>query len=338
MNSCKIQGRALLFGLNYDHCNYGKLNGCINDVNQISNYISTKLQIPVETYTDDVDVKNTSYNGIIQKLYDIAIKSHTENLEFVWIHYSGHGSYLKDYSGDESDGYDEGLVPSDYEKKGIVIDDVINRVISLFNPLTKILFICDSCHSGTILDLKFSWNTNNKPKIENSKCKIKSKTILISGCMDNQTSADAWNLLGDYKYIGALTASIIKVLKKSPQQLNDVFSFVNSIRMELKKCGFEQYPCLSTNYDINVNPSMIPNLKIETNDAKPYINDIDVSKNIETPIAKSIPHAPKSIENLLYYYPSHIYYSTPIYIVYHQANSYQPFYYYNTPHYPYVIL
>lgn len=254
----KSKARALLFGLNYQYCENGKLNGCINDVKEVSKYISDTLTIPVDVYTDDIDTKSTSYDGIIQKLYDLAIQSYREKLDFVWIHYSGHGSYQRDRTGDETDGYDEGLVPSDYEKKGILIDDIINKVISSFNPMTQILFICDSCHSGSMLDLRYTWNSNKQSKVDNPKCTVKSKTILISGCMDNQTSADAWNLLGNSKHIGALTASILKVLRKKPQHLKDVFSFVTCVRAELLNGGFEQYPVLSSSYDIAGNPCMIP--------------------------------------------------------------------------------
>ena len=253
-----IKGKALLFGLNYAHCKEGQLKGCINDVDEISQYISNVLQIPIDKYTDDVDIKNTSYDGIIQKLYELAIESYKNNLEYVWIHYSGHGSFQKDLSGDEKDGNDEGLVPSDYEKKGILIDDVINKVLSNFNPKTKILFICDACHSGTMLDLKYTWNEKRQSKIDNPKCSVKAKTILVSGCMDNQTSADAWNLLDNKKSIGALTASILNVLKRSSQQIYDVFIFVNSVRSELRRNGFSQYPILSSNFDIANEPSMVP--------------------------------------------------------------------------------
>jgi hypothetical protein len=253
-----MKGKALLFGLNYAHCKEGKLNGCINDVYGIANYIQKMLNIPTVIYTDDIDLGNTSYNGIIKNLYNLAVDSYREDLEFVWIHYSGHGSYQKDTSGDEVDGMDEGLVPSDYERRGILLDDIINHVLSIFNPRTKVLFVCDSCHSGTILDLKYSWNSRRQSVIENKRCNIRAKTILISGCMDNQTSADAYNLLGDYKHIGALTASLLNVLQKSPNYIYDVFCLVDAVRSELRRGNFTQYPCLSTNFDVVDNPSMIP--------------------------------------------------------------------------------
>ena len=256
-----IKGKALLFGLNYDHCKSGKLNGCVNDVNIMGKYISSLLNIPVNVYTDDVDRKNTSYDGIIQKLYDLAIESYKENLEFVWIHYSGHGSHQKDTSGDELDGEDEALVPSDYETKGILIDDVINKVFNSFNPKTRILFICDACHSGSILDLTFTWDSNKQSIIDNKNCAIKAPTMLISGCRDNQTSADTYNILDNNKYIGALTGYILKILRINPRLIYDAFALTDAVRNELIQNRYSQYPCLSTNYDISKNAPMIPTIE-----------------------------------------------------------------------------
>jgi hypothetical protein len=253
-----VKGKALLFGLNYAHCKSGKLNGCINDVQIMSKYIQSLMNIPVAIYTDDVDRKSTSYDGIIAKLYDLAIESYRENLEFVWIHYSGHGSYQKDVSGDEKDGYDEGLVPSDYEIKGILIDDLINKIFNSFNPKTRVLFVCDSCHSGSMLDLTYTWGANKKCSTDNPRCAVRAPTMLISGCMDNQTSADAYNLLKDNKYIGALTASILNVLRTQGHYIYDVFALVEAVRRELQRGGFKQYPCLSSNYDITKTVSLVP--------------------------------------------------------------------------------
>ena len=253
-----MRGKALLFGLNYAHCKQGQLKGCVNDVYMMSKFIQSLLNIPIDIYTDDVDIKSTSYDGIVQKLYDLSIQSVKEDLEFVWIHYSGHGSSQKDTSGDEEDGMDEGLVPSDFERKGILIDDIIHNILASFNPNTKILFICDACHSGSILDLKYTWDTNMKCKVDNKKDYIKSKTLLISGCQDNQTSADAFNLLGDNKSVGALTASILKVLRSNPIYIQNAFKLVQAVRRELKNGNFSQFPNLSSNYNLVQYASLIP--------------------------------------------------------------------------------
>lgn len=279
----RMKGKAVLFGLNYFHIPNATLNGCINDVKQMSQQIHTLFdsQLPVETYTDDVNKKSTSYDGIVHILYDLAIQSYSNNLDFVWIHFSGHGSQKKDTSGDELDYMDEGICPSDFNIKGIIIDDILNNVISRFNPKTKVLFVSDCCHSGSILDLRYSWDTDARIcKIDNKNCKILSNVILISGCMDNQTSADAYNLLNDKKHIGALTASFIKVLEKRPQQLYDVFSFVSSVRTELRRGGFSQYPCISSTIDIRKEPSMIVPIhnRLQQQSIEEQIFDIPVQK------------------------------------------------------------
>lgn len=251
-----MNGKALLFGLNYAHCETGVLNGCINDVRNLSNFITSVLNIPTVTYTDDTDMENTSYNGIIMNLYSLAVDSYKDNLDFVLIHYSGHGSQKKDTSGDEKDGMDEGLVPSDYKSSGILIDDILNHVVSIMNPRTKVLFICDACHSGTMLDLKYLWTPQGQAYIDNKHCKIVANTILISGRRDHQTSADAYNVLGDNKYVGALSACILTVLKNNPLSMSNVFTFMESVRAELRRRKFEQYPCLTSNYDLSKDTSL----------------------------------------------------------------------------------
>jgi metacaspase-1 len=278
-----MKGKAVLFGLNYNHCKQGKLKGCINDVFNMAKFIHGILDIPIELYTDDTDIKSTSYDGIVSILHKLAIDSYKENLEFVWLHFSGHGSQQKDTSGDEEDGMDEGLVPSDYERKGILIDDIIHKMISSFNPKTKILFICDTCHSGSILDLKYSWGLDKQCKIDNKKNTVRSNTMLISGCMDNQTSADAYNLLNDNKSVGALSATILKILSNKPEKIYNAFSLVNSVRNELKKRGYSQIPLLSTNYDISENSSLIPVNHVQTQSALDPPESSEVSKPVQQP-------------------------------------------------------
>jgi hypothetical protein len=297
-----MKGKVVLFGLNYAHCKQGKLNGCINDVYAMTKYLQSTFGLPVEVYTDDVDKINTSYNGIIEVLSKLSRDTYNLNLDYVWIHYSGHGSSKKDISGDEIDGIDEGLVPSDYETKGIIIDDILYKILSLFNPKTKIIFICDACHSGSILDLNYSWQSNKQCHIENRSCELKSKTILISGCKDNQTSADAYNLLNDGKHIGALSACILNTLKNKPEKIHNVFSLINTIRKELTKKGYKQYPCLSTNFDLSENISLFP-LNNENNKQeqlyKHNVNENSINQqNYNNHNNKYIYQQPINVQNL----------------------------------------
>ena len=75
----------------------------------------------------------------------------------VIFYFSGHGSFIPDYDGDEPDGVDEVLVTHDVKKirkggkrslSGVVLDDTLNRLFSAI-PSNNIMTIVDACHSGT---------------------------------------------------------------------------------------------------------------------------------------------------------------------------------------------
>ncbi|KAF0424546.1 metacaspase CasA [Gigaspora margarita] len=94
-----------------------------------------------------------------------------------FFHYSGHGGQVEDTNGDEVDGYDETIMPVDFEKKGQIIDDDMHDI--MVRPLKAGTFcLCfviyfyrrktngnfDSCHSGTTLDLPFIYSTSGTAK------------------------------------------------------------------------------------------------------------------------------------------------------------------------------
>lgn len=244
----KVKGRALLFGLNYagTAC---ELHGCVQDVANIGAYLARALQLPAKVCTD---AKSTTAMSIVQGMYELALQSHSESLDFVWIHYSGHGSSVLDNDGDEKDGRDECLVPSDYETAGLIPDDFLVRLFRYFNPKTRVVFVCDACHSGTICDVKYSWESAAKCTIENALCAISARVITLSGCMDDQTSSDAFNVLGDGKYSGALTSCLLKVLTAADGAVAraDAFVLLARLTAELKRAGFPQRPKLCSTYNL----------------------------------------------------------------------------------------
>ena len=75
---------------------------------------------------------------------------------------TGHGTKLRDDSGDEDDGYDEALCPLDYNDNGMLIDDELFDI--LIEPLSQgvhMVSLMDCCHSGTILDLPYIFKPNS---------------------------------------------------------------------------------------------------------------------------------------------------------------------------------
>src|SRR5260221_4313569 len=79
----------------------------------------------------------------------------TEPGDVVYVHYSGHGTQVIDTSGDEFDGLDEALVPSDYlsrhdGSRSIIDDEIAARLRTLgARRPASVLLTFDSCFSGT---------------------------------------------------------------------------------------------------------------------------------------------------------------------------------------------
>jgi hypothetical protein len=61
--------------------------------------------------------------------------------------FAGHGGQLKDYFGDEADGWDETMVC--FERQ--LVDDELKPRWSAFKEGVRIVVVADSCHSGTIV-------------------------------------------------------------------------------------------------------------------------------------------------------------------------------------------
>jgi hypothetical protein len=266
------RARAVLFGLNYTHVPGSELRGCVNDVMGMAEYLRG-LGIKCETYTDDTDTVTTSARGMLRKLDELAVASHVDRLAFVWIHYSGHGVSIKDTGGDEKDGSDECIVPSDFKVSGVISDDTICEVLAGFNKDTRVVCVFDACHSATIADLNYSWNYSPRSSllpflnrtvepsktIENSGCNIAARVISLSGCMDYQTSADAaYNIIGSRKYAGAMTTSLLEALREHPEVLDDVFLLLRTVHRKLLVRCFFQRPALCSTYDLELDKALIP--------------------------------------------------------------------------------
>jgi len=252
-----MRKHARLFGLNYAHCSAGELRGCINDVRLMSSFLQDKLGFDdVKVYTDDTARYDTSKAGILQHLSAIATKSWRDSLDVVWIHFSGHGSQMEDRTGDEDDGQDECLVPSDYETSGFIWDDEINRIFENFNPKTRVICVFDCCHSGTMADLKYGFDEDGNVSVENTKSSIKSKILTISGCKDEQTSADAYGVAGQNQFTGAMTACLLDVLE-DPQAHTDIFHMMQELHKQLQERRFSQRPLVGATYNLREDPAWL---------------------------------------------------------------------------------
>ncbi|KVH97156.1 Peptidase C14, caspase catalytic [Cynara cardunculus var. scolymus] len=175
-----VHGRkkAVIVGVSYKFTRH-ELKGCINDAKYMKHLLISRFQFPEAS---------------------IVMLTGCQPGDSLLFHYSGHGSRQRNRNGDEIDGYDETLCPLDFETQGMMIDDEINATIVKPLPFgVKLHAIIDSCHSGTVVDLPFLCRMNSsgqyvwedhRPKSGIWKGSSGGDVISISGCDDDQTSAD----------------------------------------------------------------------------------------------------------------------------------------------------
>ena len=96
---------------------------------------------------------------------------------------SGHGTYKPDVDGDEEDGQDEALCMYD----GLLLDDTIFRLFSLFRNDTYAVFLTDTCHSGTMFRNLVPVTT---PASYSFRGTVRSSMVHIGSCLDSQLAAD----------------------------------------------------------------------------------------------------------------------------------------------------
>ena len=238
--------KALLIGCNYTGTQH-KLNGCINDVNNIRDRLSKKyLFEDITTMTDKTEVKPTK-NNIVEGLKNLLSNNNPGDILF--FSFSGHGTNTIDTSGDEKDGRDEMLVPLDMD---CISDDEIKSIIQThLNKDVTLFALIDCCHSGSILDLRYQYSNNDSDNtISNNQGNYNTigNVIMVSGCMDKQTSADAYI---SSNFQGAMTWSFLKTIKENSSICwRDL---IVNMRSLLKKSKYTQIPMLSSGNELDLN-------------------------------------------------------------------------------------
>ncbi len=109
--------------------------------------------------TDENDPDDTNRENCL-KAFDDLVKD-AKRGDCFFFFYSGHGYQLKDKDGHESDGKDECMCCSSYSGKlqFLTDDDIHDRLICALPEGAKLTLVFDCCHSGTIADLSYQFNT-----------------------------------------------------------------------------------------------------------------------------------------------------------------------------------
>jgi len=155
-----------LIGINYTRVNGGRnaLRGCVNDVRMMKYLLSSKFGFRDGDFyilTDDNAHLSPAVRTAIPSKMNILsgmkwLVGGSQPGDSLFFQFSGHGSQVRDRSGDEADGYDETILPLDHSTAGQIIDDEIFQI--MVRPLpahVRLTAVMDCCHSGTGMDLPY---------------------------------------------------------------------------------------------------------------------------------------------------------------------------------------
>ncbi len=264
--------KALLVGVN-DYKKVRDLRGCVNDVSDVHFTLTSLYGFGTKQIRVLTDARATKANILtrLEWLLDGAKKGDT-----LFFHFSGHGSQIRDRDGDElDDGLDEILCPYDMDWDGsFIVDDDLGELFGELADDVVLEVFLDCCHSGTAtrdLGLEpppdLAPIVGDAPSIERflpppmdiyfrqvgdedrlakrgflggfKKRKKEATHILWSGCMANQTSADA--SIGG-RYHGAFTYYLHKHLRRDKTVSRE--RLLQKVRSSLEHNSFPQRPQL----------------------------------------------------------------------------------------------
>lgn len=131
---------AVCIGNNYPGTS-AQLEGCVNDALDWSALLSR------EGYEVEL-LREATFDQAVHVLENaVAQAGYGDRIVFT---YSGHGTWIPDADGDESDGRDEAMVMADYRDGGLLLDDHIQDIFGRLKTGSGALILSDSCHSGTV--------------------------------------------------------------------------------------------------------------------------------------------------------------------------------------------
>lgn len=241
--------KALLVGINY-YKTPNQLNGCINDIMNVRGMLMDAydyLDSNISVLRDDDSTKMPTRANMIAGLR--ALVASSASCSEIWFHYSGHGTSQPDRNGDEVDKADEAIVPCDFMSAGLIVDEDLFDIIKFVK--CRMIIMLDCCHSGSGCDLQYSFEYVNgtfRKSVNNAKVIANPNIIMMSGCKDVQTSADAYDN-NSKEFVGAFTNALLECLRASQHNI-DIMKLYNNICFRLIQSKFTQTPILSSSSDI----------------------------------------------------------------------------------------
>ena len=253
--------RAFMVGISpYDTALTGYQWNNINGAEDVL-LLSTILQKQGFSLTTILDEQAT-YDNITHQLTHFI--SETKKGDIVYIHFSTHGQPVEDLNGDETDGWDEAIVPIDaykiyrkgiYEGKHHLIDDQLNTLLKelrkKIGPNGFLYVVIDACHAGTssrandetVRGTNVGFTSNKKifkpspDKKSHYRIDASAKlchVMFIEACRADQVNRE---IKVTDKHYGPLSYNIAQTLSVKPLT-TDAADFLNSLKATILKGGY----------------------------------------------------------------------------------------------------
>ena len=197
--------------------------------------------------------------------------------DIVYLHFSCHGQPFEDYDGDESDGWDEALVPFDalkeyqqgrYSGENHITDDELNTYLKTIRnrvgPKGFVYVVIDACHAGSsyrgdvdedsvvIRGTDKGFSKSNKqyaPRIDKrGKIKVEksanmSNICILEACRSYQVNSE---IRAYEKYYGSLSYYVNKTLQSTKLDKNISWTERVTQLMNQDTCLVRQNPVIET--------------------------------------------------------------------------------------------
>jgi hypothetical protein len=245
--------RALLIGINQYPGQ--PLNGCVNDITDMADYLVSAhgfASADIRLLTDG----RATADGIRERIKWLV--GGAQAGDTLLLHYSGHGTLfpIRDAAGDVT-AVHGAICPVDFDwtEPHAIFEDELRNLIDLAPTGVEFIFVSDSCHSGSLTrailpyqvreltppeDIRWRLQTARELGIVPQLLEVHDRCGLISGCRQDQTSADA--LIGG-RYNGALTYYLLQSLKAGDDRLA-LTTLVSNVRSRLSTAAYDQEPQL----------------------------------------------------------------------------------------------
>jgi len=210
-----MRRKSLLIGINYTGSSH-ELQGCHQDVHNVLSFLAEK-NYPTDSRSmvvlaDDRDRRGPFFptgRNILAAMDWLVSEPNT----CCFLHYSGHGGQVRDPDGDRDSGFDDTIVPVDYETNGQIDSDTLHRhLVSALPPSSTLFVVFDCCHSGSAIELPFVYRTDENGEV-NLVDNVKQGIHLMSAASHLLQGGFTYDKVSDARELLAGAQSFFKGLK-----------------------------------------------------------------------------------------------------------------------------